>query len=109
MCMPGVTFTGTRGTGMVQAGWVYRVGYWMDYTGYCPARSHNRQAEAIPAKRAPEAPGGLEWVGIAAAPPWDRPSEPCTHPSGPVGPCRALPGAGLSSSESRLLANKSEI
>ena len=54
------------------------------------------------AKRAPEAPRGLEWVVIAAAPPDVR-----THP---LRPCRPPGPASLVLLEqSRLWANKSEI
>ena len=51
------------GTGVVRAGWVYRVGN----TEVQPTDAKGPAARGdpqIPAKRAPEAPGGLEWVGI---------------------------------------------
>ena len=65
--MPGGTYTGTRGTGHVQAGWVYRVGTRVGntegYTGY-PARSHNRKAEARYSEAGPGSPGGAGVGGI---------------------------------------------
>ena len=49
---------------------------------YYPATLLEEQTPT--AKRAPEALQGLEWVVGVQRTPGD-------HPSGPVGPCRALP------------------
>ena len=49
-----------RGVGiLVGTGWVYRVGN----TGEYPAAKDGHPQGQYPAKRAPEAPAGLEWVG----------------------------------------------
>ena len=45
-------------------GWVYRVGN----TGVPAPRTSHSEAEQTPAKRAPEGPAGLEWVGVCTAP-----------------------------------------
>ena len=47
-----------------------RVGTGRGNTGYPATRARPRKAEADTAKRAPEAPVGLEWVVSAAAPTW---------------------------------------
>ena len=57
------------------------------------------------AKRAPEAPEGLEWVVMCCS----APVRPCTHPPGPVGTLRAPPWYRTSLPENtRLWANKGE-
>ena len=67
------------------AGWVYGVGTGRGNTGY-PARL--LEEVPIPAKRAPEALQGLEWVGIGAGRARGRISPPC----GPGRSLQALPG-----------------
>ena len=82
-------------------GWVYRVGRQGGYTGVLP--SHRGEVPST-AKRAPEAPWGLEWVvlGTGRAPGTvggDGPVPPYgpgrSTPGGPpcTGPCR-LPTYG---------------
>ena len=90
----------TGGTGWVYGRGMVLGGYWGRVIPVHPARC---KAEAIPAKRAPEAPArGLEWVGIAAA-------RPVTlgPPLPAVGPT-PLSQAHLPEN-TRLLANKGEI
>ena len=79
------------------------------YTGYYPASTFARGGKTQTAKRAPEAPKGLEWVvwgwtDVPAA--WTAPGyHPCgarsVQPAGP--PCTQDPW------KCRLLANKGEI
>ena len=84
-------------------------GYWdgvgtgEGYTGYYPPTA---QGAHIPAKRAPEALQGLEWVGIWAGACSGGWTGSCTHPPGPV----ALQAPWYRTPRiCRLLANKGEI
>ena len=71
--------------------------------GHYPPSTLKSPPQAIPAKRAPEAPGGLEWVGIAVRG-WAGPSTTLRARScPPVGP----PCTGTL--ECRLLANKARF
>ena len=71
-CTRTVVRGGACGAGGYQVGvpgWVYRVGTREGYTGTYPACSRE-VPQPEPAKRAPEAPQGLEWVGSGVR--WDR-------------------------------------
>ena len=100
------TMPGT-GTSSVVPGWVgtwvgIAVGYWEGYTGYYPPTA---RGGLMTAKRAPEAPGGLEWVVMrldACLGGWTVPSTTLRARSG----TRPLPVLGTS--ECRLLANRGE-
>ena len=109
MSRVGGTFTGTRGTGWGVPGWVYGWGIRVGIPGGVPSSKVLTPSGGLTAKRAPEAPEGLEWV-VRLQRPQDRPpvcAAAPPHPPGPVGPCRALPGWVLRLA--RLLANKGEI
>ena len=91
-------------------GWVYRVGNREAIPGYYPATAGSKPR---PAKRAPEGPEGLEWVGLGAAGVlllWGRRrGRSGYHPCG----ARSVPPRGPSLypdlADCRLLANNGEI
>ena len=66
--------------GMVRAGWVQGVGIPGEY----PAAKDVPTSGGNPSEAGPGSPQGLEWVGIAAAPPV-RPHPPFGPGPGPAG------------------------